>query len=159
MKLKNIIPHMLIFISAAVFSSCCDLEDPGPIQEVERNYATTDFDRLELGSAFNIEVEYGNYFDISVRGDRRNVDDLIVRKEGTTLVIRFDDQRDRRHETYIIIKMPVLRSANLSGASDSRISGFDDLQRLDIYLSEASVCNLDVAVTDLDVVLSGASYM
>jgi hypothetical protein len=159
MKFDSIAPYMLILISAIVLSSCYHLEDPGPIQEVERTYAVADFDRLETGNAFNIEVTYGDYFDVSVRGDRRNVDDLVVRREGTTLVIRFDDQRDRKHETYITIKMPLLRSANFSGASDSRISGFDDLQHLDLYLSGASVCNVDVEASDVDVVLSGASYM
>lgn len=150
---------MLVGLSAALLSSCLETEDPGPLQEVEREFNVVDFDRLEIGDALNINVEQGNFFEISVRGDRRNVDDLDVRKEGSTLVIEFEDNRGRRHDTYITITMPSILSANFSGASDSRISGFDDLEAFDLYLSGASVSQLNINAEELDVVLSGASYL
>jgi hypothetical protein len=158
-KIKHLISYALVVSSAAVFSSCFQSEDPGPVQEVEKEYTLTDFDRLEISDAFNIDVEQGNYFEISVRGDRRNVDDLVVKTEGNTLVIRYKDNRNRRHDTYINITMPSIVAANFSGASDSMISGFHDLRSFDFYLSGASVCQLDLNATQLDIVLSGASYL
>lgn len=150
---------MLVILSAVVFSSCYETEDPGPVQEVEKEFAVTEFDRLEMGDAFNINVEQGNFFEVTVRGDRRNVDDLTVKKEGSTLVIRYDDNRNRRHDTYITITMPAITAVNFSGASDSRISGFYDLESFEIYLSGASVSQLDIDAAQLDAVLSGASYL
>lgn len=158
-SINRLVPYALTILSAAIFSSCYHSEDPGPIQEMEKEYSLTDFDRLEMGDAFNIDVEQGNYFEISVRGDRRNLDDLVVRKEGSTLIVRFEDNRSRRHDTYINITMPVITSANFTGASDSRISGFHDLESFDFYLSGASVSQLDINAVTLDVVISGASYL
>lgn len=158
-KIKTLAAYLLIAATATVFSSCYYTEDPGPIQEIEQEFSIVDFDRLEMGDALNITVEEGNFFEVSVRGDRRNVNDLLVSKEGSTLVIRYDANRNRRHDTYVTIKMPLLLSANFSGASDSRVSGFHDLNTLDLYLSGASVCQLDVDADDVDVVVSGASYL
>ena len=148
----------LLAVSAIFFTSC-DTEDPGPIQEVEKQFTVVDFDRLEMGSAFKITVEQGNLFEVTASGDRRNIDDLEVEKQGSTLVIRYEDNRNRKHATSIKITMPVLLSANFSGASDSRISGFQDEETLTLHLSGASVCQLDANVTSLQADLSGASYL
>jgi hypothetical protein len=158
-RINYLTAYALVLLSAIVFSSCDETEDPGPVQEAEKEFAVTEFDRLEMGDAFNINVEQGNFFEVTVRGDRRNVDDLSVTKEGTTLVVRYDDNRNRRHDTYITITMPAITAVNFSGASDSRISGFYDLASFSMYLSGASVSQLDVNVAQLDVVLSGASYL
>lgn len=158
-RINYLTSFVLILLSAVAFTSCYETEDPGPIQETEKEFSEIDFDRLEMGDAFNITVKQGNFFAISVRGDRRNVDDLLVRKEGSTLVMRFEDNRNRRHNTYITITMPALLSANFSGASDSRITGFYDLESFDFYLSGASVSQLDITAAKLDVTLSGASYL
>lgn len=142
-----------------MLSSCSETEDPGPLQEVYEEYSVDDFDRLEIGDAIHIDVEQGNYFEVAVRGDRRNVDDLDVFKEGSTLIVRFDENRNRNHETYVTITVPTLRSVNFSGASDSRVSGFYDLDVFDVYLSGASSCQLDIESDDIDIVLSGASVL
>src|SRR5688572_8325313 len=91
----------------ALFSllTSCHNEDPGPLQEVHKDYSLIDFDRLEMGSAFNIEVEQGNEFRVRVEGDRRNIDDLEVYKSGSTLIIEFEDDANRHHDTYINITM------------------------------------------------------
>lgn len=159
MKIRLILSLLAIAAFTFVLSSCSETEDPGPLQEVREEYGVEDFDRLEIGDAIHIDVEQGNYFEISVRGDRRNVDDLDVFKEGSTLIVRFDENRNRNHETYITITMPTLRSVNFSGASDSRVSGFYDLEDFDVYLSGASSSQLDVEATEIDIVLSGASVL
>ena len=147
---------------AAVFSlllNACYVDDPGPLQEVERQYAMVDFDRLEIGDALHIEVTQGEYFAVNIRGDRRNIEDLEVTKEGTTLLIRYDKSRQRRHDTFVTITMPQLYAANFSGASESRVHGFSNEGVFNILLSGASVCQLDVEADEIDVVLSGASYL
>ena len=140
---------------AAAMSSCYYTEDPGPIQQITKTYDINDFSRLEMGDALNIAVEHGD-FGISVSGDRRNIDDLTVAKEGNTLVIRFNENRNRRHDTYITIRMPALSGVSFSGASISDISGFDE-PAFELYLSGASVCRVQSDLTDLNVVVSGAS--
>jgi hypothetical protein len=139
--------------------SSCYTEDPGDLQPMEKTYELVDFDRLEMGDDFVIRVEQGNYFSITARGDERNINDLIVRKEGSTLVVRFDDNNNRKHDTYIDITMPELHEVNFSGASNSVITGFSHDGVFKISLSGASVSQLELdgAVTDLS--LSGASTL
>lgn len=144
--------------ASAVLSSCF-VDDPGPLQEMERGYSVVDFDRLEMGDAFHIQVEQGDFFEVTAKGDRRNIEDLVVSKEGSTLVIRYRHLRQRRHDTRIIITMPELYAINFSGASDARVYGFGAAGHFDVYLSGASVCQLDVASAHVKAVLSGASYL
>lgn len=148
-----------LLLASFMLFSCNTTEDPGPLQEMQQEFSVIDFDRLEMGNAFDVTVQQGEFYEILVRGDRRNIDDLIVEKQGSTLVIRFRDNRDRKHETYITITMPDLASVNFSGATSSRISGFDDLESLEVYLSGASVSQMDVTASSFKAVLSGASYL
>lgn len=148
-----------VLLLTAMTVSSCYIDDPGPIQEIDRQYSITDFDRLEMGDGFNITVEQGTFFDVSASGDRRNINDLTVRREGTTLVIRYDENRHRRHDTYITITMPELYAVNFSGGSDSRISGFGPTETFDVYLSGGSVCQLEIETGRLNTVISGASYL
>jgi hypothetical protein len=159
MKLSfNPFPYVVMIVSATLLTSCYT-EDPGPIQEYDKDFTVTDFDKLQMGDAFNITVEQGDLFQIKATGDRRNIDDLIVDKDGSTLRIRFDNSRNRKHDTSIKITMPSLQKLSFSGATDSRVSGFTDLDNLDIHLSGASVCQLDVNAGHVDALVSGASYL
>lgn len=158
-KLTNLLTYTVVLFSALVFAACDHAEDPGPLQEMEKEFNETDFDRLEIGDALRVDVEQGNFFEISVRGDRRNINDLEVFKQGSTLVIRFDEWEERRHETYVTITMPSIVGANFSGASNSRISDFEDIATFDLYLSGASVSQVDIEASEFNTVLSGASVL
>jgi hypothetical protein len=94
----NILKTALAITVFSILSSCCS-EDPGPYKRLAKIMLLSDFDRLEMGSAFNIDVEQGNAFRVSVKGDRRNIDDLNVYKNGSTLVVEFDDDGNRHHDT------------------------------------------------------------
>jgi hypothetical protein len=157
-RYSNILASAFIMVFATITISC-DHEDPGPLQKAHKEFAILDFDRLEMGSAFNIEVEQSNTFSVDVRGDRRNIDDLEVFKSGNTLIIQFDDNANRHHDTYIYITMPTLKAVNFSGASVSKIRGFASDDDLDYFLSGASVSQLDADFREINLVVSGASHM
>jgi hypothetical protein len=151
--------RFLLIAILAVSLVGCDVEDPGPRQYAEKTFSIVDFDRLEIGSGLHIEVEQGSFYSISASGDRRNVDDLVVEKEGSTLIVRYKNSRERRYDTDIKITCPELHSVIFSGASDSKVSGFQTDGSFDVYLSGASLCQLDIDATELRAVLSGASYL
>jgi len=155
------VPSFIICLSAALilFSCTCETEDPGPTQHSEKEFSIVDFDRLEMGSALNIRVEQSSTYSVDVRGDRRNIDDLQVSKSGGTLIIKFDDNTNRIHETYVTIKMPYLDAVNFSGASVSQVNGFESDQELDFYLSGASVCQLSAGYRQVNLYLSGSSSL
>lgn len=157
--MKSNLLWLPLSLAVVLLASCSETEDPGPLQEIERQYSVANFDRIDMGNAFDVTVEKGTYFEVRVRGDRRNVDDLSVRKVGSTLVIDFDEYRTRRHQTFIYITMPELDFASLSGATTSRISGFYEVESLGLNLSGASICQLNADVSLLEVVLSGSSQL
>jgi hypothetical protein len=154
--LKNTLAIGFLAIS---LTACFDYEDEGPLQYQEERFNITDFERIEIGDAFIIRVTEGNYFSVEVRGDRRNLDDLEVYKSGNTLIVRYDEYENRKHETYIDIVMPGLTAALFSGATNSVITGFDDLASVNIGLSGASVAQIDIEAVQLKMNLSGASVV
>jgi hypothetical protein len=157
LRLSKFFTKSLIIVLVTVLVSC-DREDPGPLQEIHKDFVVTDFDRLEMGSGFRIRVDQANSFSVKVEGDRRNVDDLEVYKQGNTLIIEFKDQGDRHHDTYIDITMPALSAVNFSGGSNSKIRGFES-DEVDLFLSGASVCQVDAKFNRMDVVISGGSEL
>lgn len=157
MKTRIYKSFLLITALAVGVTSCLEYEDEGPLQYQEESFSITDFDRLEMGDAFIVRVEQGNYSSIKVRGDRRNLDDLDVRKSGNTLIVRYDDYENRHHETFIDIVMPTLTSAHFSGTCNSVITGFDDLSSFTLQLSGASLSQVDATIEDFVLNLSGAS--
>jgi hypothetical protein len=149
-----------LFAALTLLISSCEREDPGPLQETDRDYTETDFDRLEMGNAFRVTVEESSIYSIHIRGDRRNLDDLDVHKSGSTLVIQFEKDGNRKHDTYIDITMPKLRAANFSGASVPIIKGFNEPEDvLDLFLSGATKAQLDATYNRVKTVLSGASEL
>lgn len=153
-------PRNIFWIAfPALLLTACFVEDPGPRQETERQYTMVDFDRLEMGSGFHIDVEHGDFFSVSVRGDRRNIEDLIVEKQGSTLIIRYHNFRERRHDTFINITMPELRAVNFSGGSESHVYDFTEAEEMDVHLSGGSVCQLETDATTVSTTISGGSYL
>lgn len=149
----------ILFATFASVLNACFVGDIGPSDEIERDLPAVDFDRLETGEAFQVDVQQGTFFQVTARGDRRDLNDLLAEKEGSTLVIRYGHHRNRRHDTNIVITMPQLYGVNFSGASQSRVSGFSHHDRFTVNLSGASVCQLDVTAGSLMSVLSGASFL
>ncbi len=147
------------FFVVSLLLIACHHEDPGPLQEARKEFVVADFDQLEIGGAFNVEVDQASSFSIGAEGDRRNIDDLDVYKRGNTLIIEFEDNSNRHHDTYIRITMPVLKAVNFSGASNSKIRGFETEEGVNLYLSGASVSQVDSDFDRIKVVISGGSNL
>lgn len=148
---------VISLVSVAFVMSSCVTEDPGPLQETEKEFAVIDFDRLEMGSGFEIDVRQSSTYRITVEGDRRNIDDLDVYKSGSTLIIKYEDNANRHHETKIRIEMPDLQGVNFNGGTESKIKDFESNQELDLNLSGGSVCQLEAGYRSVKGVISGAS--
>jgi len=149
---------LFFLLGLALFS--CNEEDPGPKQNDDRSFSVVDFDRLEISEALDVTVQQGSSFSVQARGDSRNINDLEVYKNGNTLRIKFDNNRNRQYTTYVTITMPVIRGLDFSGAVNGRINGFTEkISRFDLSLSGASTSQLDVEAEEVYALLTGASNL
>jgi hypothetical protein len=143
----------------AVATACTHTEDPGPLREDKREFAVMDFDRIEIGSGFQIDVEQSSSFDVEAHGDQRNLDDLEIFVNGNSLIARFRNNANHIHATSIDIKMPMLSGVIFSGGTYSKVKGFESDQLLDVNLSGSSLCEMEVGYRKMNIVLSGASKL
>ncbi|WP_332367872.1 GIN domain-containing protein [Spirosoma telluris] len=152
-------PICLLFFLLTVTGCSLIREDVGPYQSDQQTYALTNFDRLDMGSAFIITVQQGSTFSITAEGDRRNLDDLQVYTRNGTLNAQYRIARNRQYPTTFRITMPTLRGVSFSGASRSTITGFTSLNDLDISLSGASEGQFIGQSSRTTIDLSGASSL
>jgi hypothetical protein len=158
--MKNAILLSALLLSVCFLaSSCQDFEDEGPMQYDERSYEIESFTGIDARDALTIEVKQGAYFDIEARGDRRNLNDLIIRKSGNTLLLYFAEWENRQHETYVTIILPTLTTVSFSGATNAAIKGFDSENSFSLSLSGASIASVHTQAQDMMLDLSGASVL
>ncbi len=163
MKLKSF-NHLTLAFFAGVFMlvACSFSSENRNIQDddrISRTFNLKDFDRLSLGSAFEINVTKGNYA-VKVEGRKQDLEDLEADVSGNKLRIRYKDShgwgRNRKRVT-VTISMPTLKGLDLSGATTSRISGFNDLGTLDLDISGASKSDIQIKAQKIIMDASGAS--
>jgi Putative auto-transporter adhesin, head GIN domain len=147
-----------LFLGSIMLTSCLE-EDPGPRQSDSRTYAVVDFDRVEAGDALTITIQHGETFSIQANGDRRNLDDLMVYKSGSTLVLRYEHYEKRQYSTAVSITLPTLIGSDFSSAVNAQISGFTNVSQFDLSLSGASLAQMDIDASELNFILSGASQL
>ncbi|MFD2520695.1 head GIN domain-containing protein [Emticicia soli] len=152
----------IIAIALLVFSiSSCGLLQQGiePRNPDEKTFDLRNFDKLEMGNAFNINVKQGSNYRVIANGDSRDINDLVVRVSGGELEIYYKKWRVRRYRMEIEIEMPTLKEVDFSGATTSYINGFDNIDELDIDLSGSSRATIYAKARTYEIDLSGASEL
>ncbi len=132
-----------------------------PIAGCERpirtqTYDFTDFTRVEVGSAFIVEIVQSKSYSITITAGGNQFDDIQVSKEGATLEI------SGRWTTPFTppkaeITMPDLRELSLSGATNGSIEGFSSSHDIVIDLSGASDLKGNITAGDAQFTISGES--
>ena len=154
---------LVVFISILVVLPGCSLGNhttvgTGLLETREINQ--TDFTKLEVGYAFDIEINEGDSYAVTVTVDDNLAEYIEVKKRGDTLRLGLKSNR-----TYIkttqqaVITMPVLQQLKLSGASKANIKGFHSIDLIKFDLSGASevlVSNFKAGNIELN--MSGYSH-
>ncbi|MFD1142100.1 head GIN domain-containing protein [Larkinella insperata] len=130
------------------------------MQEESRTFNVSNFDKLDLGSAFTIHVSRGSGYKVTASGRSSDLEELEAKVSGGKLQIRYKDKlnwnRNRQRVT-VNITMPELSSVEFSGASRSDVTGFRNIKELGISISGASSSTIEVDAERVMVDLSGAS--
>lgn len=126
-----------------------------------RQYDFTDFTRVDVGSAFEVEIVHADAFSVSVDAAEHQFDHIEVSRRGDTLTVRQEWRlfgwRPSGGRPSARITMPLLTGFSLSGASRGRVTGFDSSESFRVDLSGASHLEADLKAGDTRLDLSGAS--
>jgi hypothetical protein len=129
----------------------------GNLETREFNYS--DFTRVEVGNAFEVEVIQSDSFSITITSDDNIFEYLNVAKSGETLRIWLKSGYRYTSCTSIAeITMPELHRLELSGATSGTIVGFSSAHDFILELSGASSLDINnMAAGDIRFNISGAS--
>ncbi len=128
-----------------------------------RQYDFTDFTRVDVGGAFEVEIVRSESFSVSVDAAEDQLAHIKVEQQGDTLTVgqewRLFGWRSSGSRPTARITMPLLAEFRLHGASRGRVTGFDSSESFRLDLSGASHLEADLKAGDTRLNLSGASRL
>jgi len=127
---------------------------------VTREEPITDFDKVDVSHAFQVDISQGDTFSVVVRVDDNLIEYLEVVKQGDTLKIGLEPGQGysvRKATLEAEVTMPEMVGLELSGASHVTVTGFKSTKALDVNLSGASRLRGDIEAGDATFDTSGAS--
>ncbi len=153
-----------LFLTALLIG-CGRGESNAETPQQTRTFAAHDFNGVELAGADDVRVVYGKDFAVSASGPADALDRLDIRVEGGVLKINRRKQdhrwsigwsRDEKSAS-IAVTMPVIRSAELSGAGDMDIKTATAPDAFSAGLSGSGNLKVDnVQTRAVDLTVSGA---
>jgi len=130
----------------------------------KKDFPLKGFDKLDMASAFQIDVSQGSSFKVMVDAERsEDLEDLDVRISGGTLIAKFRNSNggwkwnNNRKKVSFTIVMPNLRAVDFSGATKSKIYGFNDLEDVVLKFSGAANSEINIKADKVRLDCSGAS--
>jgi phage shock protein PspC (stress-responsive transcriptional regulator) len=128
--------------------------------EMSKQFDVTSFQKIRVGGAFVVRIQKGDTFKVIADGREEDIDDIEVKVEDGTL--RVENRKKLKllgniKRVGLTITIPTLQSVDLSGATLSKITGFNNLNDLSVEISGASKTLVDVNTKKLTLNVSGAS--
>lgn len=128
-----------------------------------RKYENTGFNEIEIGSAFETEIEFGDDYTVTVMGREEDIDKVNVMQVEKVMVFEYEDNNYRyknlnRKNVKIRITMPEINAITLSGASKVYLTGFN-ASDLEITQNGASFCSVDADFEEITANVNGASEL
>jgi hypothetical protein len=148
-----------VLVVAVLASGCLLGVVTGSGNLISKEMDFSDFTRVEVGSAFEVEIIQADSYHVSVTADDNLFDYITVAKEGDTLKIALKPSYSYDFLTLRArVTMPNLYALDLSGATKGTVSGFDSSADLALDLSGASSLAMsDMSALDISLEASGAS--
>ncbi|MEP6785321.1 MAG: head GIN domain-containing protein [Sphingomonadales bacterium] len=98
-----------------------------------RSFALSGFDAVRLAGSDDVRVVRGPAFSVVASGPNAVLEKLDIHKEGTTLVITRESRMNwswssNRKGVQVVVTMPAIRSAQLTGSGDMTVDRADGAQ-------------------------------
>jgi hypothetical protein len=127
----------------------------GPM--VDQDYAFTDFDSIEVTSAFEYEIYYSESYSVTGSIRENLINGLDIRQVGNTVKVGLKPGSYSNADARVVISLPVLKKLEVSSASRGSVSGFESGADFDLKVSGASRLEIDMAADKITANISGAS--
>jgi phage shock protein PspC (stress-responsive transcriptional regulator) len=134
-----------------------------------REFSLRDFDRLNIGSAFLVNVTQGDKYLVRISGDKDAIEDIRARVRDGELEVFYSNKFNifdwpiNRKRVRVDITMPTLAGVHFHGASESYIQGFANNQHMadivDVQVSGAAKSVMDIAAHKISADLNGAAEL
>lgn len=134
-----------------------------------REFSLQDFERLNIGSAFLVNVTQGDKYLVRISGDKKDIEDIRARVKDGELEVFYNQEFDifdwhiNRERVKVDITMPTLTGVHFHGASESYIQGFNNEQHtgntVDVQVSGAAKSVMDIAAQKINADLNGAAEL
>ncbi len=126
-----------------------------------RNFSVSGFNRLDLGSAFKIDVKQGSKYSVVAEGRSEDLDELESNVSGGVFKLKYKSNgwNKNRKTVNVSITMPNLQGVDFSGASKATVGTFTGVKNMDIEVSGASSVTMDFNASKVTFDLSGASAL
>ncbi|MFY0606287.1 MAG: PspC domain-containing protein [Cyclobacteriaceae bacterium] len=127
-------------------------------------YPFEDFDEVVIASYFDIDIRQGKEWEVIVRGEDDDLDDVYVNQVGDKLEVKFKEDswewwRDRKKDKVnLYIVMPELEYLQVIGDTDGEVKDFEG-DELEIEAIGGCDLYVDVSYNDIEVSLTGASSL
>lgn len=150
---------IIVLVSCIIPGYGTPITGSGVLKTQDMDYIN--FDRLIIGSAFNIEITRADSYSISITLDDNLFEYLQINQNSSTLSIKLAQNHSYIHTIQrATITLPALHKLELSGASQGKATGFSSSDELDINLSGASDLNVSsIKAGVLSFEISGASHV
>lgn len=126
----------------------------------EREYRFQNFEGIRLGGAFKVEIRQAEEFSVTAKGKKENLENLQFEVVNGILIASCSPGNSSSQETILEITMPVLKSADLHGATSSIITGFSEgSENINLRISGTSRVVTDVDCNVLDFKIEGDSVL
>jgi len=148
---------MACAVSGLEFSSLERISGSGNLVELDQDF--TNFDSLQIETAFEVEVNQGGNYSVVIRIDDNLVDYLEVGQRGDEVRIGLDSSKNYNYDTITVeaeITMPELAAIDLSGASRAVLDGFSSNSPFQADVSGASRLRGEIAAGDTLIDVSGS---
>jgi stage V sporulation protein SpoVS len=131
----------------------------GTGETITRTYDFTGFSRIEINTAFEVDVTPSEVYSVSITGYENLFDYFEVSKTTDTLKIRMKHGSFTTSNPRVVITLPALTYLSISGASHGSVKGFVSSSDLTLKVIGASSLDVVMAAGKSDVEVIGASQL
>jgi hypothetical protein len=116
---------------------------------VSEEIPATNFDRVELGGQFDIEITYGDTIEVIAEGQQNIIDRLKIRNYNGKLTIELENAIYRDYDLKIYVTIPSISEVSLSGSGNITMNEFENLNDINFEISgSGSIYSKGLVIAD-----------